>query len=276
MKISHVAILLIVALGAGVLFGQSTASGDAGKTTVAAPQESRLQKVIANKKVRVAAIPDNPGWSVLNSAGEWAGYDSDIARLFGAALGAEVEFISTDGAGRIPMITSDKCDIVISGIVPTNERAKSVTFTLPYTGSGILGLCRKNAMLSAWDDLADKRISLARGTTSDNFATERFPGATIVRFDSIADAFMALKTGKVDVLLEADSQVHALAAENSDLAPMSVNVERAAFACMAVAHGDQDWLNYVNNFVRNNMYNGTFQTLYQKHFNRKMPKLYDY
>ncbi|MEN6316131.1 MAG: transporter substrate-binding domain-containing protein [Clostridiaceae bacterium] len=255
-----------------MLLSACTGNNTAGNTAA----ESRLQKVIDKGVVRVATIPDNPGWSVLGSDGTWTGYDVDIANMFGKALGVKVEFVPTDGAGRIPMITSDKCDIVISGIVPTDERAKSVSFSLPYAGSGILGLCNKNSLLTSWDDLADKKISLARGTTSDVFATEKYPKAEIVRFDSIADAFMALKTGKADVLLEASAQVYSLAAENSDMAPMPVDAERASFACMAAAHGDQDWLNYVNNFIRNNMYNGTFGDLYEKHFNREMPKLNNY
>lgn len=268
----------------GVVMAMAVLAGCGGSETAESAQpaaavtqsQGRLQKVLDAGVVRVAMIPDNPGWSVLGSDGEWVGYDADIARMFGEALGVEVEFISTDGASRIPMITSDKCDIVISGIVPLDERAKSVAFTEPYTGSGILGLCKKDNVMESWDDLADKKISLARGTTSDIFASETFPNAEIVRFDNIADAFMALQTDKVDVMLEADSQVYSLAKESDDLIPMDVDVAKASFACMAVAQGDQDWLNYVNNFIRNNMYDGDFKALYEKHFEREMPKLYNY
>lgn len=245
-----------------------------GGSAAATPAGARrLQKVIDSGVVRVATIPDNPGWSVLKADGTWEGYDIDIANKFGEALDVKVEFISTDGAGRIPMITSDKCDIVISGIVPTNERAKSVTFTNPYTGSGILGLTHADAQLNSWDELAGKKVSVARGTTSDVFVTGNYPDAEVVRFDSIADAFMALKTKKVDVLLEANSQINALVAENPDLTPMNVDMARASYACMAVAQGDQDWVNYVNNFINNNLYDGTFQELYEKHFDMEMPKL---
>lgn len=251
-------------------------AGDGGGGAVQGGDGGHLKRVLDAKKVRVAMIPDNPGWSVLGSDGKWAGYDADIARMFGDALGCQVEFISTDGASRIPMITSDKCDIVISGIAPLDERAKSVTFTEPYAAAGVLGLCRKDHMMNQWGDLSDKKISLARGTTSDIFASEQFPGAQIVRFDNIADAFMALKTKKVDVMLEEDAQVYSLARDNDDLAPMDVDVGRANFACMAVAQKDQDWLNFVNNFIRNNLYNGEFEKLYEKNFQHVMPKLYNY
>lgn len=269
--------LLTVVLAAAILLvgcGSSETASDGAQTSGAT--ESRLQRVIDAGVVRVATIPDNAGWSVLGSDGEWTGYDADIARMFGEALGVEVEFISTDGASRIPMITSDKCDIVISGIVPLDERAKSVAFTEPYAGSGVLGLCKKDRVFSSWDELADKKIALARGTTSDAFASEEFPDAEIVRFDNIADAFMALKTDKVDVLLEASAYVYLLAEENEDLAPMDVDIAKASFACMAVAQGDQDWLNFVNNFINNNMYDGDFQKLYEEHFGHEMPKLHNY
>lgn len=263
-----------LALVGSMLFLTACSSTDPAATQT--EDQSRLQRVLDAGKVRVATIPDNPGWSVLGSDGNWKGYDIDIAMAFGEALGVEVEFVPTDGAGRIPMINSDKCDIVISGIVPTDERARSVAFTEPYSASGILGLCRTGEVIESWEDLSDKKISLARGTTMDVFATETYPDAEIVRFESIADAFMALKTGKVDVLLEATAAVNNLAKENEDMEPMPVAPARAAFACMAVAQGDQDWLNYVNNFIRNNMYSGTFQEYYKEHFGTEIPELYNY
>ena len=211
-----------------------------------------LDKVLANKKLRVAIIPDNPGWSTLGTDNNYTGVDADVARLLADSLGVEVEFENTDGAGRVSMIESDKADVVIACLTATNERAKQVAFSDPYAASGILGLCKADNVFTSWDDLKDKKIAVPRGSTNDIFATAAYPNAEIVRFDAIADAFTALQTGKVDVLLEEDTTVNDLAVKNADMAVMPVedvykrqNGERGIFAVIFVAFvllGNMSWI----------------------------------
>jgi polar amino acid transport system substrate-binding protein len=241
-----------------------------------AADQSHLHSVLEKGVLRVAMIPDNPGWSVMGSDGTWVGYDVEVAKLFAEALGVQLELIPTEGGNRVTMIQTDKADVCISSFTPTLERAKVITFSSPYAAAGTLPLCRKDNMLTSWDDLKDKKISCARGSTNDTLATKEFPDAEIVRFDSIADAFIALKTGKVDVLLEDDSQVYALAADNADTAPMDVPLKNPAYAAFGVPQGDHIWLEYVNRFIVNNMYSGVFHQLWRDSFGREMFELYSY
>ena len=62
----------------------------------AAETTSTLDTVLSSGKLRVAIIPDNPGWSVLGSDNEYTGYDADIARSLADALGVKLEFVNTD------------------------------------------------------------------------------------------------------------------------------------------------------------------------------------
>mgnify|MGYP002511380763 CR=1 FL=1 len=251
-----------------------TACGNSSSTTAA--QESTLDKVLANKKLRVAIIPDNPGWSTLGTDNSYTGVDADVARLLADSLGVEVEFENTDGAGRVSMIESDKADVVIACLTATNERARQVAFSDPYAASGILGLCKSDNVFTSWDDLKDKKIAVPRGSTNDIFATAAYPDAEIVRFDAIADAFTALQTGKVDVLLEEDTTVNDLAAKNADMAVMPVEQQRSSYIAMASKRGDEIWLEYLNNFIRNALYSGDLNEIYKTHFNKDMPSLLTY
>ena len=239
-------------------------------------ETSVLKKVIDSGKLRVAILPDNPGWSTLGTDNKYKGVDADIAQLLGEALGVEVVFENTDGAGRISMIQSGKADIVIACLTATNERAKQVAFSNPYAASGILGLCRADNVMNSWNELKDKKIAVPRGSTNDVFASEVYPNANIVRFDAIADGFTALTTGKVDVLLEEDTTVNDLMSKNPNLKIMPVEQQRSAYICMAVKQGDQIWLEYVNNFIRNALYSDKINEIYKTHFNKNMPKLVNY
>ena len=98
-----------------------TACGSSGGTQT--PETSTLNKVLESGKLRVAILPDNPGWSTLGTDNDYHCIDADIARLLAESLGVELEFQNTDGAGRVPMIQSDKADVVIACLTATNETA---------------------------------------------------------------------------------------------------------------------------------------------------------
>ena len=253
------ALVLVLALSAGALAA-----------------DSHLHRILESGKIRVAMIPENPGWSVMDADGNWVGYDVEIAKMLAEALGVELELIPTEGGNRVTMIQTDKCDVVIASLTPTLERAKVITFSRPYGAAGTLPLCRKNNVFTSWEELADKKIACARGSTNDVLATNTFPNAEILRYDSIADAFVAVKTGKADVLFEDDSQVYALCESNDDCMPMDVPLKNPAYACFGVEQGDTIWLNYVNRFIDNYMYSGTFKDMWRANFGREMADLLNY
>ena len=188
----------------------------------------------------------------------------------------ELELIPTEGGNRVTMVQTDKCDVVISSFTPTLDRAKVITFSNPYGAAGTLPLCRKDNVFTSWEELSDKKIACARGSTNDILATNEFPDAEVLRYDSIADAFIAVKTGKADVLFEDDSQVYSLVAENDDVMAMEVPLRNPAYACCGVEQGDTIWLDYVNRFIDNYMYSGKFTQLWRDNFGREMAELLSY
>ena len=119
-------------------------------------------------------IPENPGWSVMDAEGNWVGYDVEVAKLLAQELGVELELIPTEGGNRVTMVQTDKCDVVISSFTPTLDRAKVITFSNPYGAAGTLPLCRKDNVFTSWEELSDKKIACARGSTNDILATNEF------------------------------------------------------------------------------------------------------
>ncbi len=271
MKNAVLAILCVAVAALLVMAFRGNTGSDAG-----AGPKSHLYRVIESGKIRVAIIPDNPGWSVLGKDGNYTGYDVDVANKLAEALGVKVEWVSCSGPQRLPLAQTDKVDAVITCFTATSERAKSVAFSFPYGAGGILGLCKQGNVFADWDELANKRISVPRGTMADLFVTGRFPNAEIVRFDSIADAFMALKTDKVDVLMEEDPAVYDLAKSNPDMEPMPVAPARSSYVAMAVQHGDPIWLGYLNQFIQDKLFSGELNEMYNVHFGRDLPKLVTY
>jgi polar amino acid transport system substrate-binding protein len=266
---------ILVVLVAVALFAFGL-TGCSRQLNIGRAKESHLDKVIRMKKIRIAVLPDNPGWSIMKANGSFEGFDVDIAKDLANVLAAKIEFVSTDGPNRITLAQADKVDVVIAGFTAVNERAKLINFTEPYAAAGSLALYKKSNPISSWDDLKNKRIAVARGSTADIMVTNDYPNAKISRFDTIADVLMALKTDKVDALIEDDSQVFYFEKTNPGMEALAGTPKNLAYSAMGLQKGDQEWLNFLNHYIRNLNYSGKTNELYKKWFGRDMPKLYTY
>lgn len=206
---------------------------------------SQLNKVLDAGTLRVAVLPDFPPNSVQKPSGEFVGYEVDIAQQLADALGVELELVPTDGSNRLPLLQSDRVDVNISSWTATNERAQAVGFTIPYVAQGAGVLFNKSDPIASLDDLAGKKVLVARGSTNDTIMTEFYPETEVVRFESIADALAALRAGKVDAAVESFTVVNEEGEASPDLEALDAPPIRPSIISMGVLPGDQVWMNYL-------------------------------
>ena len=251
-----------------LLAGCTTASGKSASSS-----DSQLSKVIKSGTLRVAVLPDFPPYSVQKPDGQFEGYEVDIAKDLAKAMGVKLKLVSTDGTSRLPLLKSDRVDVNISAWTATDERAKSVGFTIPYVAHGASVLFRKSNPIKSYSDLAGKTVSVARGSTNDTIMTKDFPSTKVVRFETIADAIAALKAGKVDACIEDYVTVRAAAQKDSSLQALDADPLDPALISMGVLPNDQVWINYLNNFIRNLIASGEDQKLYKKWLGGDLPAI---
>lgn len=254
--------------GAG---GGGTTDQSAGSTT---PATSQLTKVEKSGTLRVAVLPDFPPSAVQKPNGQFAGYEIDIAKDLAQQMGVKLQLVPTNGDSRLPLLQSDRVDVNISSWTATNERALTVGFTIPYVAHGAGVIYDKSHPITSLADLAGKKVSVARGSTNDTIMTTEYPKTDVVRFDTIADALAALKAGKVDAAVESYETVNDLANQDpSQLAVLDVPPISPSIVSMGVLPGDQVWINYLNNYIRNLITSGTDNKLYEKWFHRPLPSV---
>jgi len=189
-------------------------------------------------------------------------------------MGVKLQLVPTNGDSRLPLLQSDRVDVNISSYTATNDRALSVGFTIPYVAHGAGVIYNKNNPITSLADLAGKKVSVARGSTNDTIMTTEYPKTDVVRFDTIADALAALKAGKVDAAVESYETVKDLANQDpSQLAVLDVPPISPSIVSMGVLPGDQVWLNYLNNFIRNLITSGEDNKLYEKWFHAPLPSV---
>lgn len=246
----------------------SGGGGGGGGTAVA---DSHLTKVLKAHTIRVGVQTEASPWGVRQSNGTYEGFDIDIAKALGKALGAKVAFVPATNESRIPMLKADKADVMIASFTATDERAQQVAFTIPYAASGTLIAVPKNSTIRSYADLAGKTVSASRGSIGDQILESQFPKAKPALFNTFADSVQALKSGKVDALIENNVIVPALVAKDPSIQVLNGPVLSPALFGMGVQQGDQVWLDYLNNFIRNYNVSGQNEAASQKWLNQPMP-----
>lgn len=250
-----------------------TGGGGSADASNSGSSSDTLQQVISKGTLRVAVLPDFPPSSVKKPSGDIVGYEPDIAALLAKSLGVKLELVPIDGTARLSVMQSGRADVNISSYTATNERAQKTGFTIPYKAQGAAVLYQKSNPIKSLKDLDGKKVAVARGSTNDTIITNNFPKATPVRFDNIADALQALKSGKTDAVMEESTTVQADAAKNPDLAVLNVPPIDPDLISMGVLPDQQVWMNYLNNFIRNLISSGQDNTLYQKWFHADLPAI---
>ncbi|NLA77982.1 MAG: transporter substrate-binding domain-containing protein [Erysipelothrix sp.] len=131
-----------------------------------------------------------PPFETTDAAGNPDGVSVEIAKEFAEYLGWDIEIINTNWTGLIPALQTKQIDMVISSMTITEERKESVDFSDPYARALLALIIPIDLELQDSDELNDPQYTIAvkTGTTGDNFATQHFEKATILRFDNESNA----------------------------------------------------------------------------------------
>ncbi len=135
------------------------------------------------------------------------GSDVDIANQIGKRFGVKTQIDNTGFDGIIPALLAKKCDLIISGMNDTEERAKQVDF-VDYlkVGQGLLVPAGNPKGIHTLDDLSGKAVAVQLGTTNKDAldaknAELKAAGKAeidIQTFEKDTDAFQQLALGRVD------------------------------------------------------------------------------
>jgi ABC-type amino acid transport substrate-binding protein len=166
---------------------------------------SRLDRILADKKVRVCIWPDYYGISYRNpKSQQLSGIDIDMARALGHDLGVEVEFIDSSFARLIADVIEDHCDVAMFAIGINPQRKEKLRFTRPHLASDIYAITtRSNRRIRTWDDI-DKPgtvVAVAKGTLHEPVMRQRLKAAELVVLDTPHAREREVESGRADVFM---------------------------------------------------------------------------
>lgn len=132
---------------------------------------------------------------------EYVGFDIDMWKAIAADLGVEYELRPMDFSGIIPALQTGQIDVALAGITIKPEREEVIDFSDGYYDSGFLLMVPVDSDIRGPADLAGKTLSVKTGTSASDYATEHFKDTELRKFPNIDNAYLELRTGRVDAAM---------------------------------------------------------------------------
>ena len=152
--------------------------------------------------VRIGVEGAYPPYSWITSEGELTGFDIDIANALCEEMQVKCKLVAQDWDGMIPALLTRKFDAIVASMSITEERKLKVDFTDKYYQVASRFVAKKGGDFEFnQEGLEGKKIGVQRASTHDKYVTDNFSGVDIKRYGSQDEAFLDLKAGRVDLVI---------------------------------------------------------------------------
>jgi len=227
------------------------------------------------KKVRIGVEGAYPPFSYTKPNGDLAGFDIDIAKALGEAMGAEVTLVAQDWDGIIPALLAKKYDAIIASMSITEERKKKVAFSNKYYQTPAKFIVKKGAITDfSKETIKGKKVGVQRATIHDRYLTDNYgKDVEIKRYGTQDEAYLDLTAGRVDMLLAdsvALSDGFLKKPEGADYQFIGPDLNDPKWfgdgAGIAIRKGDTDLVEKFNMAIEKIRSDGTYKKIQDKYF----------
>ena len=160
-------------------------------------------------KITIATEGAFPPFNYLDRKGMPAGFEMELAQEACQRIKAECEFIALKWDQLIPGLIDKKFDIIMSSMEVTRERRQRMGLSRRYYLSPGAFIAAKGAPFDGPPSLLrNKRIGIQRDSMHADWADKSFRrSAQLKRYDSVAQALVALANDEVDAVFGDKAQL---------------------------------------------------------------------
>jgi len=258
-----------------VFIGSFCAASAMALTAEDIVKTSALEEILKRGKLLVGLEAGYQPFEMQDEKGNIVGFDVDMAYELGKAIfgkGGEkkVEIMNTAWEGIIPSLMTHKFDIIMAGMTVLQSRNLKVNFCEPYyyIGQSLLINKKNKNKYKSYKDLNKKGIIVASklGVTGAFTAEKLMPKATLRLFKTEAEGALQVANGLADAYVYDEPQVRVFAAKYKDTTIGLFEPLTYEPLAWAIRKGDPDFLNFLNNFLRQTHGDGRWDQLKQKWF----------
>lgn len=249
-----------------ILFGFSaTAIG----SDIDLAKKSTLEQITKRGELRVGFEAGYLPFEMADKKGRFIGFDIDMAKEMAKAMGVKFVPVNTAWDGIIPALITKKFDIIISGMTATQERNLKINFADPYiiVGQTILLNPKHKGKVKSYKDLNNPKYTLTSklGTTGEQAIKRLIPRAKYKSFEVESEAALEVLNGKADATVY-DLPFCATFMAQQGKGKLIFLDEPFTFEPLAwaIRKGDPDFMNWLNNFLRQVKNDGRYEKIYNK------------
>jgi polar amino acid transport system substrate-binding protein len=232
-------------------------------------KKSTLEDILKRGELRVGFEAGYVPFEMTDKNGRFVGFDIDMAKEMAKAMGVKFVPVNTAWDGIIPALLSNKFDIIMSGMTVTQERNLKVNFADPYiiVGQTILLNKKHEGTVGSYRDLNDAKYTVTSklGTTGEQAVKRHIPKATYKSFETETEAFLEVLNGKADAYVyDLPNCVYLYAQQGKGKVIFLDEPFTYEPLAWAINKGDPDFLNWLDNFLRQVKNDGRYERIYNK------------
>lgn len=232
-------------------------------------KKSTLEDILKRGELRVGFESGYMPFEMTDKNGNFVGFDVDVAKEMAKAMGVKFVPVNTAWDGIIPSLITGKFDIIMSGMTVTQERNLKINFADPYIiiGQTILINKKHEGKVKSYKDLNDPKyvVTSKLGTTGEEASKRMIPKCSYKSFETETEAALEVVNGKADAYVyDKPNCVVFMAQQGAGKLVFLDEPFTYEPLAWAINKGDPDFLNWLNNFLRQIKNDGRYDTIYNK------------
>ena len=232
-------------------------------------KKSTIQSIVKKGELRVGFDPGYMPFEMIDKNGNYIGFDIDMGRELAKAMGVKFVPVSIDFDGIVGALISDKCDVIISAMTITQSRNLRISFPDSYisVGQSVIVNNKHKGTITSWEQLNDPKylVVCRQGTTSEEAVKRHMPKARTKTFEKEVDGALEVSNNRADawvydmpfnVVFQAQQGKNSTYHLDTPFTyePLGIGIKQ----------GDPDFLNFINNFLRQIKSDGRYDRMYNK------------
>jgi polar amino acid transport system substrate-binding protein len=232
-------------------------------------KKSTLDSILKKGELRVGFEAGYMPFEMTDKKGKFVGFDIDMAKAMAKAMGVKFVPVNTAWDGIIPSLITNKFDIIMSGMTVTQERNLKINFADPYIiiGQTILLNKKHDGKIKSYKDLNNSKyiVTSKLGTTGEQAVKRLIPKCNYKSFETEPEAALEVVHGKADAFVYDLPYCVVFMGEQG--AGKLVFIDKPFTfepLAWAVKKGDPDFMNWLNNFLKQVKNDGRYDRIYNK------------
>ena len=159
--------------------------------------------------VRIGTEGAYPPWNYMETDGELAGFEIDLANAMCEKMGATCEFVAQDWDGIIPALMNGRYDAIMAGMSITEERRERISFSDGYVTDPAYFVAAISSAMQDAETIDEVKsaldgmvVGVQTATIHQNFIDDELSGTVDLRlYDTQENMELDLATGRIDAAL---------------------------------------------------------------------------